>query len=155
MSQWSIIKRRKVLNYRKKEDGECEKKITKRKKATHKNRRKIINKREMKKSKMIRSKRLKKTVPTKVKLQKTVRRSVQIPLRFWSCLEGNGGCLLYYLQGHYSVTIVINKRKMHIKGTTENVVKCYIAVKELVAEWKVRKPFVSFLYYLDTTELLS
>lgn len=74
--------------------------------------------------------------------EERVRRSIQIPSRFKSRFQGNGGCFLYYLQNHYSVTIVMNKRKMHIKGTLENVIKCYNTVKELVTEWQLREPFV-------------
>ena len=68
-----------------------------------------------------------------------VRRSLQIPARYRSRIEGSGGCYLEYLQRQFSVTTVMNGRKLHIKGTKENAEACYKVVKELLVHWQKRE----------------
>ena len=69
-----------------------------------------------------------------------VRRSLHVALRFTDRLAGSGDCFLHYLEGHYSVKILRgSKGRWHIKGHKNNVILCYNAIQELIAEWRRRE----------------
>ena len=70
-----------------------------------------------------------------------VRRSLVVPARFYERLAGPGESFLEYLQGSHSVLIFRDqaKKKWHVKGHKENVMACYTAFRELLAEWRRRE----------------
>ena len=60
---------------------------------------------------------------------------------FYDRLAGSGDFFVEYLEGHYSVNIFRDnkKRRWHIKGLKDNVLPCYTAIRELIAEWRRRE----------------
>ena len=70
-----------------------------------------------------------------------IRRSLHIAGRFYDRLAGSDDFFVEYLEGHYSVNIFRDnkKRRWHVKGLRDNVLPCYTAIRELIAEWRRRE----------------
>ena len=70
-----------------------------------------------------------------------IRRNLHIAGRFYDHLAGSEDFFVEYLEDHYSVNIFRDnkKRRWHIKGVRDNVLPCYTAIWELIAEWRRRE----------------
>ena len=67
-----------------------------------------------------------------------VRRSLHVPSRFRDRLWGPEKTHLANLRDGYNVEVFIDAKrgKLHIKGRKDNVLESYVAVKDLLAEWR-------------------